>query len=75
MFSVFVIALRLLGTPSEAEWPGVTKLKDYHTTFPQWPIRSVAETWNMEKVDEDGLDLLHVSVVIRTVIAYNTSIS
>ena len=26
---------KLLGTPSEDEWPGVTKLRDWHE-FPNW---------------------------------------
>merc|ERR1719456_1846733 len=27
---------RLLGTPTEATWPGVTDLPDYKPVFPQW---------------------------------------
>ncbi|KAJ5254243.1 hypothetical protein N7524_011423 [Penicillium chrysogenum] len=32
IFTIF----RLLGTPNEETWPGVTALPDYKATFPQW---------------------------------------
>eukprot|EP00440_Ansanella_granifera_P053627 gb/GFBE01058138.1/.p1 GENE.gb/GFBE01058138.1/~~gb/GFBE01058138.1/.p1 ORF type:complete len:418 (+),score=103.32 gb/GFBE01058138.1/:1-1254(+) len=35
IFQIF----RKLGTPSEAEWPGISKLPDYKPTFPQWRRR------------------------------------
>jgi len=28
---------RLLGTPTEETWPGVTNLVNYKSTFPRWP--------------------------------------
>ena len=31
-----------LGTPSEASWPGVTKLRDYSPTFPSWPKKATS---------------------------------
>ena len=33
LFKIF----RLLGTPDDASWPGVTTLPDYKDTFPRWP--------------------------------------
>ena len=27
---------RTLGTPGEEEWPGISELKDYKSTFPKW---------------------------------------
>mmetsp|Transcript_193 Transcript_193/g.242 ORF Transcript_193/g.242 Transcript_193/m.242 type:complete len:299 (+) Transcript_193:39-935(+) len=47
---------RLLGTPSEEEWPGCTALQDWNPAFPQWPrlkLRTKAPT-----LDDDGLKLL-----------------
>jgi hypothetical protein len=47
---------RILGTPDEDNWPGVTSLPDYKTTFPQWagvPLPS-----HIRGLDADGLELL-----------------
>ena len=33
---------KLLGTPSEDEWPGVTKLRDWHE-FPDWAPQDLAK--------------------------------
>lgn len=32
---------RLLGTPDEEAWPGVTQLPDYKNSFPQWKAKDV----------------------------------
>lgn len=51
IFKIF----KILGTPTEEEWPGVTTLPDYKTSFPKW---------QREKKDlvpdlgQDGNDLL-----------------
>merc|ERR1719247_2611472 len=34
---------RLLGTPSDEVWPGVTTLRDYKQHFPQWRDSNMAE--------------------------------
>lgn len=34
---------RLLGTPDEDVWPGVTSLPDYKTTFPNWHAKDLQE--------------------------------
>ncbi|GAA6057603.1 hypothetical protein JCM3770_005407 [Rhodotorula araucariae] len=34
---------RLLGTPDEDIWPGVTTLPDYKTTFPSWHAKDLQE--------------------------------
>ena len=47
---------RILGTPTESNWPGVTNLKDWNPAFPMWPkisLRSIAP-----QLDEQGLDLI-----------------
>lgn len=30
-----------MGTPNEDIWPGVTELKDYKASFPNWPKRNL----------------------------------
>ncbi|KAJ3571259.1 hypothetical protein NP233_g3874 [Leucocoprinus birnbaumii] len=47
---------RLLGTPNEDVWPGVSSLPDYKTTFPQWSRKDVGEA--VPQLDPLGLDLL-----------------
>jgi serine/threonine protein kinase len=47
---------RILGTPTETSWPGVTNLKDWNTAFPMWPkisMKSIAP-----QLDDKGLDLV-----------------
>ena len=49
-----------MGTPNENSWPGVTQLKDYKSTFPNWlpsPIESVVNNLNLDK---SGLELLNM---------------
>jgi cyclin-dependent kinase 2 len=54
---------RILGTPNEETWPGVTKLRDYKSTFPNWPSNPVQNVVNGLSLDPLGLDLLGVSEV------------
>lgn len=46
---------KLLGTPSEENWPGVTKLRDWHD-FPQWQPSDIARS--VPQLSEAGVDLL-----------------
>uniref|UniRef100_A0A7C9DL84 Protein kinase domain-containing protein n=1 Tax=Opuntia streptacantha TaxID=393608 RepID=A0A7C9DL84_OPUST len=46
---------RLLGTPNEQVWPGVTKLKDWHE-YPQWSPSDLSSA--VPGLDKNGLDLL-----------------
>ncbi|AOW01520.1 kinase-like domain-containing protein [Yarrowia lipolytica] len=52
IFKIF----RLLGTPTEETWPGVTALPDYKPTFPQWSRKDIGRT--VTPLDHEGLDLL-----------------
>ncbi|EKM76310.1 hypothetical protein AGABI1DRAFT_63359 [Agaricus bisporus var. burnettii JB137-S8] len=52
IFKIF----RLLGTPTEAVWPGVASLPNYKPTFPQWSRKDVGEA--VPQLDPCGLDLL-----------------
>ncbi|GBG60961.1 hypothetical protein CBR_g18560 [Chara braunii] len=46
---------KLLGTPNEEVWPGVSKLRDWHE-FPQWQPQNIARV--VPQLDEKGIDLL-----------------
>lgn len=51
---------RILGTPNETHWPGVTSLPDYKMTFPQWRRTRLADV--VPKLDPDGQELLKVLI-------------
>ena len=53
LFRIF----RVLGTPAEDVWAGVTDLPDYGPSFPCWPRRDLGEVLPM--LDRDGIDLLN----------------
>ncbi|KAI3956700.1 hypothetical protein MKW92_015560 [Papaver armeniacum] len=46
---------RLLGTPNEERWPGVSKLMNWHE-YPQWSPRKLSSA--VPNLDEAGQDLL-----------------
>ncbi|OWM85985.1 cyclin-dependent kinase B2-2 [Punica granatum] len=46
---------RLLGTPNEKMWPGVSKLMNWHE-YPQWRPQDLSSA--VRNLDKDGLDLL-----------------
>jgi serine/threonine protein kinase len=55
MFKIF----RLLGTPSEKSWPGVSLLPDFSTAFPNWqptPLREAVPC--ADRLDDMGLNLV-----------------
>eukprot|EP00992_Anisonema_acinus_P006312 TRINITY_DN20241_c0_g1_i1.p1 TRINITY_DN20241_c0_g1~~TRINITY_DN20241_c0_g1_i1.p1 ORF type:complete len:323 (+),score=75.20 TRINITY_DN20241_c0_g1_i1:58-969(+) len=47
---------RLLGTPNENLWAGVTNLPDFSGVFPQWRPQPLGQ--HVTTLDGDGLDLL-----------------
>ncbi|KAI8620621.1 kinase-like domain-containing protein, partial [Chytriomyces sp. MP71] len=46
---------RVLGTPNEDIWPGISALPDYKASFPQWNAKPLMEV--VPGLDTDGLDL------------------
>lgn len=52
---------RALGTPNNDVWPDVESLQDYKNTFPKWKPGSLGT--HVQNLDEDGLDLLSVSIL------------
>lgn len=55
---IFDIVCRLLGTPNEKVWPGVSSLMNWHE-YPQWNPQSLATA--VPNLEKDGLDLLEVN--------------
>ncbi|KAJ1369835.1 Cell division protein kinase 1 [Parelaphostrongylus tenuis] len=53
---------RVLGTPTEAEWPGVSMLPDYKPTFPKWKGSSLASKMT-DFMEADAIDLLESMLV------------
>ncbi|TFK24462.1 Pkinase-domain-containing protein [Coprinopsis marcescibilis] len=52
IFKIF----RIMGTPNEQIWPGVSQLPDYKPTFPQWSRQELTKV--VPALDEVGLDIL-----------------
>jgi cyclin-dependent kinase 2 len=40
-----LLSNRIMGTPTEASWPGVASLPDYKSTFPKWPTMVIRNTF------------------------------
>ncbi|XP_033329476.1 cyclin-dependent kinase 1 [Megalopta genalis] len=57
LFRIF----RILRTPTEEIWPGVTQLSDYKATFPNWITNNLKS--QVKVLDNDGLDLLEAMLV------------
>jgi serine/threonine protein kinase len=52
LFRIF----RVLGTPNEQTWPGVTSLQDWNEDFPKWPSLQIAKF--VPTLGEAGVDLM-----------------
>ncbi len=52
------VSCRVLGTPNEDIWPGVSNLPDYKPTFPQWSAQDLHNA--IPNLDSYGIDLLQV---------------
>jgi serine/threonine protein kinase len=63
---------RILGTPNEEVWPGVTKLRDYKSTFPNWPNNPIQNVVSGLALDSLGLDLLAVPPLPRSACSSTT---
>ncbi|KAF9782467.1 Pkinase-domain-containing protein [Thelephora terrestris] len=56
---------RIMGTPNEERWPGVSQLPDYKPTFPQWPGADLAS--QLPSLEAQGVDL------VKQLLVYDTS--
>lgn len=61
LFRIF----RVLTTPTEENWPGVSSLKCYKTKFPKWTKYCLKE--NTANIDDVGFDLLQKMLTYSTV--------
>ncbi|KAF5207820.1 Cyclin-dependent kinase [Thalictrum thalictroides] len=52
LFKIF----RIMGTPNEETWPGVSSLPDFKSAFPKWPSKDLATV--VPDLEPAGLDLL-----------------
>ena len=53
--------LRILGTPGEETWPGVTQMRGFSEwNFPEWKPKDLSQY--CPRLDEAGVDLLQVSI-------------
>ncbi|KAF9024820.1 Pkinase-domain-containing protein [Hymenopellis radicata] len=52
IFKIF----RILGTPTEEVWPGVSHLPDYKQSFPRWGLQDMSQL--LPLLDADGIDIL-----------------
>lgn len=62
IFKIF----RILGTPTEADWPGVESFPDFKSSFPKWERKQDDEMVNADGIKvlgENGLDLLESMLV------------
>lgn len=59
IFKIF----RILGTPTEAEWPGVTSFPDFKASFPKWIRNEEVALVADGSLSEEGLDLLDALLV------------
>ncbi|KAF2123254.1 kinase-like domain-containing protein [Lophiotrema nucula] len=57
IFKIF----RILGTPTEQDWPGVTSFPDFKSSFPKWIRTDIADVTT--SLDDLGLDLLDALLV------------
>ncbi|EMD36065.1 hypothetical protein CERSUDRAFT_115977 [Gelatoporia subvermispora B] len=60
IFKIF----RVLGTPSEENWPGISQLPDYKPTFPHWAGQDLSS--HVPSLDSDGVDLLKLMLTYDT---------
>lgn len=51
-----LISPRLLGTPDETTWPGVTSFPDFKTSFPKWRREPTSKL--VPNLEQAGLDLI-----------------
>ena len=58
---MFSLDSRILSTPTEETWPGVSELPDYKPSFPMWKGNSLANS--VKVLDSVGLDLLQKMLV------------
>jgi len=59
LFKIF----KVLGTPTEELWPGISSYPDFKSTFPKWQPGDLSET--VPDLDRLGLDLLAKMLILE----------
>lgn len=57
LFKIF----RVLGTPTEETWPGVSAFRDFKATFPKWAPTDVSKL--LPTLEPNGIDLLNKMLI------------
>jgi cyclin-dependent kinase len=52
------MCIRVLGTPNEDSWPGVSSLQDWNDDFPRWPTLFLGNL--VGNLSEEGVNLIEV---------------
>jgi cyclin-dependent kinase len=60
IFKIF----RILGTPTEESWPGLSQLPDYKPSFPNWSRQNIQAT--VPTLDANGIHLLEETLIFDT---------
>ncbi|KAH9737131.1 cyclin-dependent kinase B1-2 [Citrus sinensis] len=63
-FQQLLHIFRMLGTPTEKQWPGVSTLRDWHV-YPQWEPQNLPRA--VPSLSPEGVDLLSVSFLIECI--------
>lgn len=61
MILLIFLNSRVLTTPTEETWPGVSSLPDYKANFPKWTNYNLRS--HLKNLNEDGVDLLQKMLV------------
>ncbi|CAJ0585013.1 unnamed protein product, partial [Mesorhabditis spiculigera] len=59
LFRIF----RIMGTPTEEEWKGVSQLDDFKATFPKWKYSGGLEDTLSKHLNKEGLHLLREMLI------------
>ncbi|VDM51473.1 unnamed protein product [Toxocara canis] len=62
--------LRVLSTPTESIWKGVSELPDYKESFPKWRSNTLLEKMN-KYLSAEGIELLQVCIYQLKMLIYD----
>jgi hypothetical protein len=64
---VSLVVRRLLGTPNETLWQGVSQLPDFKTNFPKWQPKSLRDVVpQADRLNDAGLELVAQMLACET---------
>lgn len=70
-FTDYYVHYRLLGTPDEDTWPGVTSFPDFKPSFPQWAkVDTNRMVPGLETAGYDLLEVCHLCSSCHMLISY-----